>query len=192
MLLCALVILLTGCGADSEVKERRELARQKALKVQGQQLGSILHNANAGVSTGDDSLTIQLTFDADADLDLYVTDPLLETVYFANRESRSGGRISTDVSCDDLNGQELSQEMSQEPSEKLPAELSRTLRIEEVRYDAPLPGRYLIGIDYPVKCRDGKKRAAYAVSVRHNGELIQNSGAVVFEQFEVVVMEFEI
>ena len=31
---------------------------------------------------------------AHPDLDLYVTDPLLETLYFANKESKSGGRIS--------------------------------------------------------------------------------------------------
>jgi hypothetical protein len=55
-----------------------------------------------------------------------------------------------------------------------------------------MPGRYRIGIDYPIKCEGGAEQAAFAVSVLHNGEQIQKSGAVSFERFEVVVMEFEI
>ena len=55
-----------------------------------------------------------------------------------------------------------------------------------------MPGRYRIGIDYPVKCAGGEKQAAFAVSVLHDGERIEKSGIVSFERFEVVVMEFEI
>ncbi|HJL60942.1 MAG TPA: hypothetical protein QF517_03220 [Pseudomonadales bacterium] len=177
--LFALAILLTGCGDDPETER---VAEQKALKVEGQQLGSILRKSNTIVSTEDKGLTIQLIFGADSDLDLYVTDPLLETVYYANHQSRSGGRISADVKCVD-------------PLQKKEGglrEQSRELRIEEIRFDAPISGRYRIGIDYPEKCDGGKEQAAYAVSVLHNGELIQNSGVVTFERFDVVVMEFDI
>ena len=73
-----------------------------------------------------------LAFGADADLDLYVTDPLLETVYFANQSSRSGGQFLEDVRCDE-----------------------EQIKVEEIRFDAPMPGRYRIGIDYPNACAEG-------------------------------------
>ena len=179
-----LFVSLWGCS-DPEVKR---LDRQIQLDMQGQKLGSILGEASRRISDGEDALTIQLTFGADADLDLYVTDPLLETVYFANHQGKSGGRISEDVRCELETG---SDERESEESGS-GSSVSGQSRIEEVRFDSPLPGRYRIGIDYPTKCEGGEEQAAFAVSVLHNGERVQKLGAVSFERFEVVVMEFEI
>ena len=180
------VVLLTGCAQDTEVEQQ---LRQTALAVQGQQLGSLLRHSNTGVSVEQDSLTIQLTFGTDADLDLYVTDPLLETVYFARHSGRSGGRISKDVSCDEP--QPAPSSKHQELNE-VGLQSQSLYRIEEVYFETPLPGLYRIGIDYPVKCQNGGEQAAYAVSIRHGGEVTQKSGTVSFERFDVVVMEFEI
>ena len=58
-----------------------ELARQSQQLAA--QLDSGMRQAGSGV-------TVQLAFGEEADLDLYVTDPLLETVYFARHESRTG------------------------------------------------------------------------------------------------------
>ena len=173
VLVClALVVSLAAC----EDPETDNVLRQHRLEAQSQKLSSILGDATARVSSGEQGLTIQLTFGADADLDLYVTDPLLETVYFANHSGKSGGRISNDVRCDDIQaGGTVDQP-----------------RIEEVRFDNPMPGLYRIGIDYPKKCEGGEEQAAFAVSVMHNGEQVQKLGSVSFERFEVVVMEFEI
>ncbi len=178
LVLLILMVSLAGC-ADPEAEK---LERQKQLVVQSQSLSSILGDATARVTDGEQGLTIQLSFGSDADLDLYVTDPLLETVYFANHSGRSGGRISDDIRCDD----EVEVEVVIEGREL------KSPRIEEVRFDTPIPGRYRIGIDYPTKCEGGAEQAAFAVSVLHNGEQIQKLGAVSFERFEVVVMEFEI
>jgi hypothetical protein len=66
----------------------------------------------------------------------------LETVYFANHESKSGGKISDDARCDE-----------------------QTLRLEEVWFDAPMPGRYRVGVDHPEQCTGTEEAAAYVVSV---------------------------
>jgi len=189
-----LAIWAGGCSDP----EAENIARQQQLNVQSQKLSSILADKGARISTGDEGLTIQLTFGADADLDLYVTDPLLETVYFANDSGKSGGRISEDIRCDDdgsdkgdTNGDADSQgeAIGEIPRDEFGAD---EIRIEEVRFDNPIPGKYRIGIDYPRKCEGGQEQAAFAVSVLHHGEQTETLGSVSFERFEVVVMEFEI
>ena len=44
---------------------------------------------------------VRLEFGADADLDLFVTDPMHEEIYFANSPSRLGGVFEADRRCDD-------------------------------------------------------------------------------------------
>ena len=54
--------------------------------------------AAGAVSEG--GLRVELVFSDDADLDLYVTGPDLETVYFANTPTRAGGALERDLRCD--------------------------------------------------------------------------------------------
>lgn len=122
-------------------------------------------------SAADSGVVVRLAFGEEADLDLYVTDPLLETVYFARHESRTGGRIAADVRCD-----------------------TPGARVEEVRFEAPWPGRYRVGVDHPKRC-DGAPSpapAAYAVTAWADGKTYRAQGSVAVEQFEVVVLEFEV
>ncbi|MFP6837197.1 MAG: hypothetical protein VB948_13960 [Pseudomonadales bacterium] len=154
---------LAGCtaGDDGGQAEQVALARQADDLAAG--LGETL-------AEGPD-LIVRLAFGEEADLDLYVTDPLLDTVYFARHESRTGGRISADVRCD-----------------------SSGSRIEEVRFDAPWAGRYRVGVDHPKRC-DGASPpapAAYAVTAQVNGKTYTASGSVAVEQFQLVVLEFEL
>src|SRR5687767_8083414 len=46
-----------------------------------------------------DGLRVTLLWSEPVDLDLYVTDPARETVYFGNGASRSGGRLERDTRC---------------------------------------------------------------------------------------------
>jgi len=172
------VVVLYGCS-DPEVVQP---VRQNDLAIQAGKLSSILGNATPRITANEQSLIIQLIFGEDADLDLYVTDPLLETVYFAKPGGKSGGRMSADVRCDTESG----------ALETSRTDTVSTPRIEEVRFDDPLPGRYRIGVDYPRKCEGGQEQAAFAVLVWHNGEQIMKPGSVTFEKFDVVVMEFDI
>lgn len=157
---------LPGCfGGEDE-----RTVRAAALAVQSGELAVQLES-QPKPAAGAPAVIVQLAFGPEADLDLYVTDPLLETVYFARHESRTGGRIGADVRCD------------------TPGE-----RIEEVRFDAPWPGRYRVGVDHPRRCDDeaAPAPAAYAVTAQVHGAIYRAEGTVDLEHFELVVLEFEL
>ena len=74
-------------------------------------------------------LVVRLAFEPGADLDLYVSDPLEETAYYANTPVRSGGALDADRRCP-------------EPGDG----------VETVRFAAPLAGRYRVGVDFQQRC----------------------------------------
>lgn len=90
-------------------------------------------------------LELRLAFPGDVDLDLYVTDPQLETLYYANTPVRSGGELLEDRRCDG-------------DSDGAP-------RVETARFAAPLTGRYRVGVDHPSSCRGGGDVAPYVLSI---------------------------
>jgi len=112
------------------------------------------------------ALQVSLTFGDAADLDLYVTDPLQETVYFANSPSRSGGELEGDLRCD------------------APAP-----RVEVVRFEWPLAGRYRIGVDYPERCRAAKEPIPFLVVVESQGQRHERRGEIALGQFQPIVVE---
>jgi hypothetical protein len=156
------LFLLAGCGSD----DSGDPARLSELNESAASLSEELNTYSADEPVG---LKVVLSFRSDVDLDLYVTGPLAETVYFANHTSKSGGEISRDVRCD-----------SEDP------------RIEEVVFNSPIPGRYRVGVDFPARCSGDPAAAAYAVLVKHPGEELRKTGVVQLEQFDVAVLEFEI
>jgi hypothetical protein len=84
------------------------------------------------VSAG--GVDVVLAWDAPVDLDLYVTDPAHETVYFAHPESRSGGIFARDARC---------------------AGGGRGPQVERVHWTAPPAGRYRVGVDFAEACEEG-------------------------------------
>lgn len=164
-LFCGAVVVLCAVGCSNPEAAQKEL--QFRLENRGEELNILLNEANSQAPQRETGLLVQLAFGAEADLDLYVTGPLLETVYFANHESKSGGKISDDVRCD-----------------------KQPFRIEEVWFDAPMPGRYRVGVDYPEQCNGNVEPAAYVISVLRDGKRQEVSGSVSLRQFEVVVLEF--
>ncbi len=167
-----LLLALVACG-DSEQE------RSSALEERAAVLAASLQAVNDGKSEQYPGLLVQLAFGPEADLDLYVTDPLLETEYFANKRGRSGGEISEDRRCDSA---------SQD---------SQEIQIEEVRFEVPLSGRYRVGVDYPTRCdADGatgfEERAAYAISVLHAGKRQNVQGSVGYQFFELAALDFDI
>jgi hypothetical protein len=159
--LAALVAL--GCTGLPGAEARR-LA---ALDREAGELATAL--AAGGAPAGADALRVRLAFGAAADLDLYVTDPAAETVYFANTASQSGGALERDVRCED------------------PAP-----RVETVTFPAAPPGRYRVGVDYPQPCGADADPVAFAVSVEHRGTQREQRGVARPGRFEVIVVEFEL
>lgn len=118
---------------------------------------------------------VRLAFDTGADLDLFVTDPQQESVYFANSPIRSGGSLLSDRRCDD------------------PAP-----RIEIVHFPNPMTGRYRVGVDFHRRCDDARLLGAdgseglYVVRVDHGGQVTKREGMVTLGHFEVIVVEFDV
>lgn len=120
-------------------------------------------------------LLVRLAFDDVADLDLFVTDPLQESVYFANSPTRSGGRLVEDRRCND-------------PSP----------RVETVHFPAPIAGRYRVGVDFHGRCPEtsvsgaGKREGLYAIRVEEGGRILERSGLLMPGRFELIVIEFDV
>jgi hypothetical protein len=120
-------------------------------------------------SAGAEIVRVRLSFGADVDLDLHVTDPLSETVYFANTPSVSGGVLSADVRCE-----------------------SEGPRVEETAWEEPPPGRYRVGVDFPIRCRKLDAAAPYVLEIWANGVRHELHNAIEFGRFEPIVYEFEV
>jgi hypothetical protein len=115
------------------------------------------------------AIVVRLAFATEVDLDLYVTDPLEETVYFANTPSRIGGRLLRDWRCDGAGP-----------------------RIETVVIDPAPPGRYRIGVDFPERCDGSGDDAAFALRVdgsEGTGGTLTRSGRISPGVFEPIVVE---
>jgi hypothetical protein len=134
----------------------------------GELLAHLREQSPAGVG----GLVIRLAFNTEADLDLYVSDPLQETIYYANTPARSGGRLRADRHCKEA---------------PMPGP-----RVEEVVFDAPPPGAYRIGVDYPHRCDSKAGITAYAITVDLNGTRRELRGLAEPVVFDSIVTEYEI
>ena len=162
--------MLAACSDDQTVQGEH----MPALLARGVALNEQLHHFNEEQQDSRSGLLIQLAFGEEADLDLYVTDPQLETVYFANKQGKSGGKISPDRRCD-----------------------GSALQVEEVYFAEPLAGRYRVGVDYPRYCKASgdsnfEQRTAYTLSIFHGGKRQEYEGTVGLHFFEVAAFDFDI
>jgi hypothetical protein len=138
----ALLLALPAASARAQAQRAEPARWTPALEAEAARLEAAL--AQLPVAN-DGSLRVRLAFGAGGDLDLYVTDPRDETIYFANERAAAGGRLVADARCD-----------------------SPSPRIEEVAFTAPLPGRYRVGIDYMVyreACGEQPRVMAYVIAI---------------------------
>jgi hypothetical protein len=106
------------------------------------------------------------------DLDLYVTDPALETVYFANSPSGSEGRLERDTRCEDV--------------------AAGGPRLEVVTWKTARPGRYRVGVDFMDACGSTDETAPFRVRAEGGPEPVEKGGNARLERFEPVVLEFDV
>ena len=169
-LFVSLCWMLTACGDSTEDR----LRAQQALEAEARGLADRLIGVSTESETAASSLVFRLQFSSAADLDLYVTDPMLETVYFANHESDTGGRLTEDVRCRTAPGADAA------------------VRLEEVVFTEPFAGQYRVGVDLPERCDGGNGPAAFALSVQGAGVNRITHGTVAPQHFEPVILEFEL
>ena len=141
-------LILAGCAG--EVREASTSLAQAPVRPAG-------------------TLEIRLEFGEQADLDLFVTDPDQETVYFGNNPSRTGGQLEGDVRC------------------QAPAP-----RIEVVRYANPRPGRYRVGVEYNRSCLFRREPADYRIDVRADGFERTLGARIEPGRFEHKALEFSL
>lgn len=115
------------------------------------------------------SLRVRLAFGAAADLDLYVTGPMHETVYFANSPARSGGALERDLRCD------------------APAP-----RVGVVRFPQAAPGAYRVGIDFPGRCDHRREPVSFVVYLETEKGHRERRGAILPGHFLPIVLTGEL
>lgn len=159
----AALALSLGCAVLPGAQSRRENALERET---GALVVALSQDDAALVQPG--ALRVRLAFGARADLDLYVTDPAAETVYFANTPAQSGGRLERDLRCD------------------APAP-----RIERVAFRPAPPGRYRVGVDYPRACGDAAP-TPFIVAVEYGSVQREQRGTAQPGRFDPIVLEFEL
>jgi len=118
---------------------------------------------------------VSLVWAAPVDLDLYVTDPALESIYFANPRSESRGRLERDVSCGVVTEAE-----------------AQGAWIETVAWtDAP-PGRYRVGVDFIEPCSSPLEEVDFRVVAEFGGKREERVAKVARQRFEPIVLEFDV
>ena len=161
-----LAAALLGCATSSTPPDS-EAFWDAARTDRAERLGTALVASEAPLADG--ALRVRLAFDAGADLDLYVSDPLEETVYYANNPTGSGGVLDADRRCEDA-----------------------APRIEQIEFPAPLAGRYRVGVDFPAVCKGRAAAAPFVLEVRHGVRRVLHRGAVAPIRFEPAVAEIEL
>jgi len=120
----------------------------------------------------DGALHVALSWAAPVDLDLYVTDPSGEALYFANSPTRAGGRLEQDARCADVAG--------------------GAAAIERATLPTPAPGTYRVGVDFIDACDSGLDAVPFRVAVERGGVRRDAEGTARRGEFTVVVLEFEV
>ena len=115
-----------------------------------------------------DGLRVTLVWDVPVDLDLYVTDPKMETVYYANKRSASGGVLERDAGC------------KTDP------------RREVTTWKAALPGRYRVSLDFPDRCGRDDGEVGYRLLVDVGGRRQETTGTLRLARFVYQGFEFDV
>ena len=128
--------------------------------------------APAPPAAEDGGLVVSLTWSAPVDLDLYVTDPSWETLYFGNNPTRRGARLERDVRCATLPGDEAA--------------------LERARIADALPGGYRVGVDFIDACGAKVDDVSFRVAADFAGTRREATGVIHREEFRVIALEFDL
>ena len=121
-------------------------------------------------------LVVQLVWEAPVDLDLYVTDPTWESLYFANNPSRSGARLVRDVRCADVRD-------------------TTGVFVEVAHLETPAAGPYRVGVDFIDGCGaagEDLERVSFRVAAVAGPAQLTAVGVLRVQEFQPMVLEFEL
>lgn len=158
--LAAAALAATGCAGP----------RQPSRSRPGLPVAAASPAANPTPTAAAAGLRVALVWSAPVDLDLYVTDPAQETVYFANPRAATGGRLANDTTC-------------REAAER---------RLEVSSWERPPVGRYRVGVDFIEDCGRDLDQVRFRVVVDVHGRRFEREGTVQREVFEYEAFAFEV
>ncbi len=120
-------------------------------------------------------LIIELVWESPVDLDLFLTDPTGETVYFANRISKSGVRMGLESGCGEIS--------------KNPTSYRESVKIEKA-----LLSRYRVSVDFIKDCGNTSLDAEFDVILKNKeGDVIDSArSSVQYRLLNPVGWEFRI
>ncbi len=100
-----------------------------------------------------ETLQVELVWEDPVDLDLFLTDPTGETIYFANRVSKSGNRMGTESGCKDI--------------EKKKSSYRETAVIQKAK-----AGRYRVSVDFIKDCGNTSLEAKFGVILKNEEGIV--------------------
>jgi len=115
---------------------------------------------------------VTLTWGKKVDLDLYVTDPSGETIYYAHDSSESGGKLDVDRKCSNIDGGPLMENIFW-PSGKAPT------------------GAYTVKVNFFENCSNLPTPISFNVKTVINGNPTTFSKTIANEQDDVAVTTFQ-
>jgi uncharacterized protein YfaP (DUF2135 family) len=118
-------------------------------------------------------LRVALAWSAPVDLDLYLTDPTWETVYFANTPSRTGGHLLRDTRCHEVATDDH-------------------VFVEIAGISAALPGHYRVGVDFIDACTAARDPVGFRIIVDYGNQHRETTGTIQLATFQPIVLEFEL
>lgn len=128
------------------------------------------------IAKASDNLRLELTWKAPVDLDLFVTGPSGETIYFGNKQAKNGDRLIEESNCESLASQ---------PSH------SR----ESVLIPVAQNGKYRVSVDFILQCSSSLEEVEGKIDLfnaQDNTTLTQHTITVRRQVLNTVAMEFEV
>ncbi|MCZ6782532.1 MAG: hypothetical protein O7G30_04395 [Proteobacteria bacterium] len=162
------VALLAALATATACESRSGPATWNAAEITRADVYELVLDADATPTAGD-PLRVRLAFGGAADLDLYVTGPLHETVYFANSPSSTGGVLDVDQRCD-----------------------AEVPRVETITFPETRPGRYRIGIDYAEACSSEPEALGVVLRLELGDQVAVRRELVEPGRFRPIVWEFDV
>ena len=137
---------------------------------------AVAQTRSSSVAENGDALHLELTWTAPVDLDLFVTGPSGETIYFGNKQAKNGDKVTEESNCESVISK--------------PTHLRETVLIP-----AAQSGKYRVSVDFILQCGSNLEEVAAKIDLfnaQNDTKLTQQTITVKRQVLNTVAMEFEV
>jgi uncharacterized protein YfaP (DUF2135 family) len=128
------------------------------------------------IASAGDNLRLELSWRAPVDLDLFVTNPSGETIYYGNKKSRNGDKLVQESNCKNLTTKPV-------------------IMRETVLIPSAISGRYRVSVDFIFQCETNSEEADAGLTLfnaQTESALAQQTITVKRQILNTVAWEFEV